>query len=262
MDYVEKIKRSGVKIIRGYASSMYLLAKYMKKFDVKDINIDAVMTTGEILFPHYRKLIESQFGCKVFDGYGGESIVVAFECEKHNGYHVCDEDVVLEFLRRNENIATEKTGELVLTSLSNYAMPFIRYRISDIGKKSSGRCGCGRGLSMIDSIQGRDTDIVIAPDGNSLVVHFFTILFEYLDGVDQFQVIQKKIDKLVVKIVKNDKFSKKDSEHIKNEIKKKMGDSVEIEIEIVDNIPLSKSGKRRFVISNISSKKFDKIISG
>ena len=253
---LKRIKNSKAKIIRGYASSMYLLAKYLEDIKKPEIRMDAIMTTGDNLFPHYREAIESQFGCKVFDGYGGESTPIAFECEKHEGYHLCNENVIIEFLRKNEQVSSGELGEIVFTSLDNFVMPFIRYNIRDIGVPSDELCSCGRGLSLIKSIEGRDTDIVVTPEGKFLVVHFFTILFEYIKGVDQFQVIQESIDNLKVKIVKNEKFTEQDSRCIVDEIKRYMGQDVAVDIDYVASIPLTRSGKRRFVISKVPVEKY------
>ena len=250
-EYYNKMKNTI--LIRGYASAMYSVASLIKEYigNVEFPRLKAVMTTGDTLFPHYRKLIESTFQCEVFDGYGGETTPIAFECEEHNGYHLCDESVIVEILKDDEPASDNELGEIVFTSLDNFAMPFVRYKIQDIGRASSELCSCGRGLSTIKSIEGRDTDIVITPDGKYLIVHFFTWLFEYIEGVDQFQVVQKKIDEINIKIVKNDKFTDADLSYIISQIKSEVGDDMNINIEFVDSIPPTKSGKRRFVISEV-----------
>jgi phenylacetate-CoA ligase len=245
------IKKSHPVIIRGYASYMYSVSKMMEKMGV-EYSGATVATTGDMLYPHYRQRIEQQFHCKIFDGYGGEGTAVAFECEEHEGYHLCDEDVITEFLTGGEMASHGELGRIVFTNLENYAMPFIRYDIGDIGTYSEESCSCGRGLSMLKSIEGRDSDLIITPDRDIIIVHFFTWLFEYIEGVDQFQIIQEKIDHLTVKIVKNLKFTDDDLNRIKNEIQKKVGPDVTIEINFVHEIPLSgRSGKRRFVISKV-----------
>ena len=96
---MEKIREFNPKIIRNYASHMYTMAKLMEKNNIQYQGA-TVATTGSMLFPQYRKVIEKQFNCKVFDAYGGESTAVSFECEEHNGYHISDEDVIVEFLKR------------------------------------------------------------------------------------------------------------------------------------------------------------------
>lgn len=131
-------------------------------------------------------------------------------------------------------------------------MPFIRYNIQDLGKPSDRICSCGRGLSVIESIEGRDSDIIKTPDGKFLIVHFFTAIFEFQEGIEQFQVIQRELDEIEIKIVKNDKFTKKDMDNIGKAIKEGGGERLKVCFNFVDNIPLERSGKRRFVISKIT----------
>lgn len=249
--YIEQIKKYNPKIIRGYASLLYLVARYMQEHNIDDIKPRSVLSTGDILFDNYRELIESQFNCKVYDGYGGDGIAGAFECEKHEGYHIPSECTIFEFVKDGENVAADERGEIILTNLTNYGMPFLRYKIGDVGIPSDGLCSCGRGLPLMDKIEGRDTDIISTPTGKYLIVHFFTALFEYIEGVDQFQVVQNKIDKITIKIVKNSAFTQDDLDHIENTIQTNAGEDVSINVEFVKSIPVSQSGKRRFVISNV-----------
>lgn len=241
------------KIIRGYASSMYIIAKLIEDGNIREIPEPvAIMTTGDTLFPHYREVIESVFECEVFDGYGGESTPIAFECEEHFNYHLCDESVVVEFLKEGEEVAPGELGSIVFTNLDNFAMPFIRYKINDVGVKGAGDCPCGRGLSLMKSVEGRNTDIIVTPSGRFIVPQFFTILFKYIEGVEQFQIIQERIDKVEVRIVINEKFKEMDEDYIFSRIKGQLGEDVELTIKIVSSIPPTESGKRRFVISNVT----------
>jgi phenylacetate-CoA ligase len=251
---IDAIRQFNPKIIRNYASHMYTMAKLMEKNNIYYQGA-TIATTGSMLFPHYRKVIEKQFNCRVFDAYGGESTAVSFECEEHNGLHICDEDVVVEFLRGSEPVAHGERGSIVFTNLNNFAMPIIRYDIKDIGTFSDESCPCGRGLSLMKSIEGRDSDIIMTPSGDFIVVEFFVILFEYMAGVDQFQVTQEALDHLTIKIIKNTQFTDDELQHIKTEIQKRAGNEVRIAIEFVDEIPLSgRSGKRRLVISHVPLK--------
>jgi len=248
---IENIRRSNPKIIRNYASHMYVVAKLMEKLNLQ-YDGAAVSTTGSMLYPHFRQAIEKQFNCKIFNAYGGESTAIAFECEEHEGLHICDEDVIVEFLKDGEHVTSGEKGRIVFTNLNNFAMPFIRYDIQDIGVYSDESCPCGRGLSLMKSIDGRDSEIVMTPAGDFIVVEFFFWVFEFIEGVDQFQVVQDRIDHLIVKIVKNQHFTDIDLNKIKNEIHKRVGSEVIIDTDFVNEIPLSGiSGKRRFVISKV-----------
>ncbi len=246
---VQRIRKFKPEIIRGYASATYLLTKYAYEHGIDDIKPKAVITTGDMLFSHYRKLMEEQYNCKVYDTYGGEGTMIYGQCE-HGSYHIDDNNVIIEFLKDNGNPA--EPGELAnitITCLNNYSMPFIRYNIQDLGKARSGFCSCGRKLSLMGAIEGRNSDIITTPENSHLIVHFFTGLFEFIEGVDQFQIVQKKLDEIEIKIVKNDKFTEDDVQHITNTIKKGGGQSLKIIFNFVDDIPVQKSGKRRFVIS-------------
>lgn len=248
---ISEIQQFNPKIIRGYASYLYLLAKNMEKTGITYSGA-TLATTGDMLHPEYRKSMEQQFNCKVFDGYGGEGTTVAFECEAHEGFHICEEDVLVEFLSNNEKAAPGELANIVLTNLNNYAMPFIRYDIRDLGIYTDEVCSCGRELTMMKSIEGRDADIIVTPKGDYLVIQFFTVLFKHFESVEQFQVVQESLNELRVKIIKNEKFRETDLTQIHDQIQERMGSTVNIYIEFVDDIPLyGRSGKRRFVISHV-----------
>ncbi len=249
---VRDLRRFCPEFIKGYPSSIYFLAKKMAEMDVK-FGVKAVITTGETITPTQRKVIQEQFNAEVFDTYGGEGINVSGECKYHIGQHINAENVIVEIVDENgEPVSAGEKGEIVLTNLEAFAMPFIRYNIKDIGSLSEEKCPCGRGLPLLKSIEGRLSDVFVTSEGKLLVVHFFTLLFEWVAGVDMFQVIQKKQDHLLVKIVKNKKFSEDDEKYIAKEIKNYVGD-INLEIKYVDDIPPSKRGKRRFFISEVSS---------
>jgi len=251
---IEKIREFNPKIIRNYASHMYTMAKLMEKNDIRYQGA-TVATTGSMLFPPYRTVIEQQFNCRVFDAYGGESTAVSFECEEHNGYHISDEDVIVEFLKEGERVVPGERGRIVFTNLENFAMPVIRYDIKDIGTYTDESCPCGRGLSLMSSVEGRDSDIIMTPSGDFIVVEYFVILFEYMTGVDQFQVIQDTLDHLTVKIIKNQQFTDDELHHIRNEIQKRAGPDVRLTIEFVQDIPVyGREGKRRLVLSHVPLK--------
>jgi len=251
-EIVQRIRSSKAKTIRGYPSTLYVLADYIKKNGVTDIKPFAVTTTGEILFPHMRKLIESQFNCPVFDAYSGEGGANVFECTTHEAYHISAEYAFTELIQNGERIDTEGKGEVVSTNFWNYAVPFIRYNVKDVAVLGNRKCSCGRGLPVLERIEGRDSDILVTPSGKHLIVHFFTGYFEWVDTVEQFQVVQEEPDKITLKLIPNDKFDEEARSKIEKDVSGYIGDDVHLEIQIVDAIPLTPSGKRRFVISEVN----------
>ena len=216
------------------------------------------MHDAETLFDFMRELIERQFDCKVFDHYGGGEVhSVAFECEQHSGYHITAENMIIEFIKADNTPAKPgEEGELVITDLNNYATPFIRYNIEDVGVPSDKMCKCCRGLPMMSSLEGRSSEIIELPNGRFVFIGYWVVLFETVAGIDQFQVVQESPTILLVKIVKNSKFTSNDVTHIIENIRKLGGDKLELELKFVDSIPPSKSGKRRFVVSRVGRERF------
>jgi len=163
-DYLAAVKRFSPTAIQGHPSAIATLARRMKALDVF-IPADCVLTTGEQLYPEDRQDIEERFQCRVFDSWGhGESAGMAGECELHTGYHIASEYGLVEVVETEELHGTG-WGEIVVTSLHNLAMPFIRYRTGDLAALSFSTCACGRGLPLLKSIMGRIDDAIRLPDG-------------------------------------------------------------------------------------------------
>jgi len=249
--YARRLKKFKPKIVRGYASAVYLFAKFMLHEGVDNIKPKAVITSAETLSDPERRMIEEAFRSEVYDFYGSrEAGAMASECSEHSGYHISAENYVLECVTEGERAASGETGVILITNLRNYAMPFIRYEIGDLGKFSDGVCSCGRGLPMISSIEGRTTDIIVTQDGNFLPGLILTIIFFDLP-VKQYRIIQEKSEEITVKIVRASGYSEKDTRHIMRGLRKVIGRGIEIRLEFVHSIPLTKSGKRRPIISKI-----------
>src|SRR5262249_9001744 len=154
----------------GYPGSLYFLARHALN---KGWNrpLRAIITWGDNLYVDYRRTIERAFNTKVLDTYGcSEGMQIAAQCGEMNTYHIHMLDVIVECL--DEGSCPVRPGQpanLIVTRLYPGPMPLIRYRIGDVGfAADSRRCTCGRGFDKIESIQGRDTDVVITPSGNRL----------------------------------------------------------------------------------------------
>jgi phenylacetate-CoA ligase len=239
------------KMIYGYPSTLSILAEYIGKNNIKELNPLFINTHGEILFPYMREMIEQNFYCPVYDAYSGEGGAVSFQCDSSEAYHIADEYAITEIVNDGETIIDKGRGEIISTDLWNYATPMIRYNIKDIGIIKKETCNCKKGLSTMHKIEGRDSDMLITPSGKYLIVHFFTGYFEWIHQVDQFQVIQNKTDEIELYIKANNKYSKSIQEKIIKDVQEYIGEDIQLQLKIVDNIPLTKSGKRRFMIRNI-----------
>jgi len=235
----------------GYPGSLYCLALRAQQ---RGWNrpLRSIVTWGDNLYPHYRRLIQQVFAARIFDTYGcGEGMQISAQCGRSNTYHVHTPDVVIECADdAGRPVAAGQLGQLLLTRLHPGPMPLIRYQIGDVGVMGNGRlCECGRGYEIMESIQGRDTDIVITPSGNHLVVHFFTGILEYFAEIESFQVIQEEIDSILLRIVPTGAFGDGTAARIVAALQQQGAGDLRIDIDVVPEIPLAPSGKRRFVIA-------------
>ena len=252
--YLDLIDHKKLKFIMGYAGGIYCLASRATETGC-NLKLKGVVTWGDNLYQHYREKIERAFNCSITDTYGcGEGIQIAAQCGMNNGaYHVFMPHVVVETVDdEGYPVKPGDVGNVILTRLDPGAMPLIRYKVGDIARKSTDQsCPCGRGLEMLAKIEGRDTDVIVTPNGNRLIVHFFTGILEYYQSVDTFKVIQEKLDEIIIQIVPRPDFQEAHWEQIKDEILQKGDPSLKIELKIVENIPLEISNKRRFIVSRI-----------
>jgi phenylacetate-CoA ligase len=253
-DYIKILRRYKPKAINSYASAIFTMSQYMEKRGIEDIKPEAILTTADMLFDFRRKTIERVFDCKVFDYYSGrETSLQATECPEHTGYHLSIENAVVEFLRENEHVTSGETGKIIITDLSNYAMPFIRYEIGDLGVPSDENCPCGRKLPIMKSVKGRILDTIITPEGKMIDGMFFPAIFAdyHIKGIEEYQIIQKRKDKLLIKLVKGKYYNDSDLDLYLYIIKKNVGDQMNIEVQFVNKIEPTVSGKHRPVISEI-----------
>jgi phenylacetate-CoA ligase len=255
--YASLLKKFNPRIVRGYAHSVCMLARYLLERSIDYVRPRAVITSAEILSGSRRKSIEEAFGCPVFDLYGSREVgAIAAECKEHHGYHISAENVVLEFAREGEKVAAGENGVILVTSLRNFGMPFIRYQIGDVGKPSDDVCSCGRGLPLMSSIEGRTMEFLRVYDKSSgRIVPVSPGVFEVALGylpLKQYRIYQESLKKIVVKAVKGNAYSQEHTDFLTRYVRNYFGDDVIVEIEFVDYLPPMPSGKRPLAVSKVN----------
>jgi phenylacetate-CoA ligase len=234
-------------VIAGYPSSLAHVAPLAQgRFSGKKLR--HVVCGGESLDEVKRHAIEQGFGVRAFDIFGAhECNVVAWECTDTGLYHVCDDNAIVEVLRDGEPVAQGESGEVVITALHSYAMPFIRYCMGDMVEKGSETCPCGQPFSTFQSIKGRVRDYFYLPDGRH--VHPLEIILpvfsEAASWLDQFQMTQETESRFFLRISSLRTPMPEDLERVQKAISERLGKGGDFRMELVDHIPFESSGKFR-----------------
>ena len=253
-DLARKIKKYKPDFIKAWPSSIYLLAGYARNNEI-NLSTNNIHMHGELLYKFQKKLIEEQFNCEIFDVFGlRESSVFSFECQMHAGYHLDAENGIIEIIRDGAHVSEGELGATVFTDFTNFATPLIRYVSEDIAVYARKSCPCGRGLPLIiKSVEGRISDCISTNEGFVLPKSIVN-LFSNVETIKNFQVIQKTRERILVKVIRKPTFSTNDADFIISGMEKLVGSDINIEVEFVDSIPLTASGKKRFVISETPPK--------
>lgn len=250
--FVDTIRATRPAMLFGYPSSLSLIARHAEKRGktMNDLGIKVAFVTSERLYDHQCDDIARVFGCAVANGYGGRDAgFIAHQCPQ-GGMHLTAEDIIVEIVDKDgQPVPKGQAGEVVVTHLATGEFPFIRYRTGDVAVLSTQSCSCGRGLPMLEEIQGRTTDFVVAADGT--IMHGLAVVYPIRDipGIASFKVVQETIDRIVVQIVVGDQCSGDVEGLIMKGIKARLGQTVEVLVRRVEDIPREKSGKYRYVQS-------------
>lgn len=227
-------------IMRGYASSLYYVARYIEANSLKIHKPFAIVSSTEVLHQRMRETIERVFSCKIFDSYGCREISqIATECEAHNGLHIVFENQYVEL----------DGQDIIVTNLNNYVMPFIRYKVGDLASAIDHTpCSCGRHSPRIVSLMGRDNDNIELPNGKVINGEFFEFLFFGISSVIQYQIVyHRSLDRLEVKLHLKD-----NSVDVGGKVKRIMIDKFNynnLDIIYGDSFDKTPTGKLRFVYS-------------
>ncbi len=253
--FIQEIRSVRPKMLFGYPSAISHIALQAEAQGVRmdDLGIKAAFVTSEKLYEHQSAAISRVFGCQVANGYGGRDAgFIAHQCP-NGGMHITAEDIIVEILDSSgKAVANGEAGEIVITHLATNEFPFIRYRTGDVGVLGDESCACGRGLPLLKEIQGRATDFVVAQDGT--VLHGLALIYVLRDlaGVKQFKIIQEDRNIISVKIISDESFNRDDEQIIQTEFRKRLGQSVHVDIEHVDALEKERSGKFRYVVSRVA----------
>lgn len=247
-DYISIISQSKAKLIRGYASSIYIFTLLLEENNVKIDQIQSLVTSSENMLPHFREKIESYWGIKVLDWYGQNERTITVQQCSHGNYHNNDEYGLIELDERNQIIAT---------SLNNNTMPFIRYATGDIAIPLLDgvlkNCPCGRGLSIpFRGIDGRSDDILIKNDGTRVPTANIYTAMQTIEELSQFCITQEKDKSLTITLVGNKELDNEIFNRVRTALTPRVG-NLDMNFNVTKEITRNKkTGKIKAVESLIS----------
>lgn len=253
-NYIEIYNKYKPSIIVSYPTPLYHIANYIDKNNIKIYIPKGIVTSAETLFPFQREKIEEVFKCKIYNRYGCREVGhIAAECEIHRGLHINSERFIIETVDPyGQKCKPGELGEIVVTDLDNHVFPLIRYKIGDLGVLSDRICECGRNLPLLEKVEGRVFDLIVGANGNVVGGTFWTLIKHKIKGWKKFQIIQERRNTLKILVEDNNEIESSFVNHLTDIIKEKLGEGMDVTIQLVKEIPLSKTGKHRWIISKIS----------
>lgn len=251
-EYHRRLRRFAPQALQAYPTALFVFARFLLTHGLS-IPIPSITVTAEPLLPQHRETIEAAFSTKVFNWYGARELGhAASECQAHAGMHINAYGLMFEVLRSDGSIASEGSGELLVTDLHNYSMPLIRYRIGDMGVLSNRSCPCGSHLPMLESVTGRVADVFRRRDGTMVPgISLADRVMTECSGIKEFQVIQDDFESFTLRVAKGEDFSTSAIEEFKARVRTYMGTELSFRIEFVESIPRERSGKIRFCVSRL-----------
>ena len=257
-EYVETINKFQPKQILAYVESIYELARFIEREKLPVYSPAAIMTSAGTLHVHMREKIETVFKAPVFNRYGSREVGdIACEDTSHSGLLVSAPTHYVELLNQ-EGVPAQpgEVGEIVVTLLTNFAMPLIRYRIGDMGAWAVDKAAQSQPWPVLSEVTGRVTDTFLTGDGTQVYGEYFTHLFYFQNWVEKFQVVQESLEHIVVKIVPLENgfdpaSVQQELGSIRQKIKVVTGEC-RIEFQFVDAIASTASGKYRYTISKVA----------
>ncbi len=234
--------------LKAFPNALDRFAEFIKANNYPGPQVKAIMSTGEALQPFHETKFRELFGAPTFNMYGSREVGnTACQCELRRDLHIAMETSVIEFIKDGKPAPHGIEGEIVITDLTNYGFPLIRYALEDHGCSLAENCTCGRSLALMSPGVGRLLDRYIAPDGtrHSALALSATIAEEG-PSVGQIQFIQKSLTQYHLLVTNDPPVTEEIRSHIRKMMHYLISPAIEVTIEPVDELPREPSGKIRY----------------
>jgi phenylacetate-CoA ligase len=243
-------------IVGGFGAAVAHAAELAADDDRRRIRPRLVILGGDTVTPLMRRHIEEAFGAPVLELYTAvECLLLASECRTTGDLHLAEDGAIVEVLDNGRPVGEGERGEVVLTNLHAFAMPFIRYRLGDLVTKGPATCGCGKPCGTIRAVQGRMNDYFPLPGGR--VIHPYELVFGLLahaaGWLKTYRLVQERIDSIVLLAVPRVAPTAADLENARRGVTDVVGPDVTFEIRFVSELELERTGKFRVSRSMVQS---------
>ncbi|MGH7271864.1 MAG: phenylacetate--CoA ligase family protein [Polyangiaceae bacterium] len=251
---LDLLRRTRPAVVICYTQSCAQFARWVLDRGLRDWGDIPVLCGAEAVLAADRAVLSRVFGPEVFETYGSrETMLIAAECEAHEGMHLMEENLLVEVARRGAPIPTgdeEAQGDVLVTDLHNFGMPLIRYENGDVaGAIHERRCRCGRGLRRLKRVDGRRAETLVDGEGNPVPGIVFHVLFSDArqEIVRQFQAVQKADGDVVLKVVRGQDFTEERFDAVARRFGSYLK-GVRSRVEFCDAIPPCPNGKMRTIV--------------
>jgi phenylacetate-CoA ligase len=252
--YLDILESKQYRQVFGYPSAIYLLCQHARQEgrNLRRLGIKVAFVTGEVLYEYQRELISEVLNCPVANGYGGrDSALIAHECPQ-GGMHILADAVIVELVDpQGRPVPPGEPGEIVVTDLYSHEAPFIRYGTGDLAVMSGRRCKCGRVLPVLERVEGRSNDTILAPDGRMINSLALIYSIREIEGIERFRIRQKTVDSFHIQVVRAGSFPGDSEERIRGGWRQLLRAPVTVTFEYLPDLPLDPSGKFRHVVSDV-----------
>lgn len=252
--YLDIMEEGGCQQIFAYPSAIYLVCLQARKEgrNLRRLGVKVVFVTGEVLYPYQRELIAETLNCPVANGYGGrDTALIAHECPQ-GGMHILSDAVILELVdAEGRPVRDGEPGEIVITDLYSHEAPFIRYASGDMAVMSARQCSCGRALPLLERVEGRSNDSIVAPDGR--IINSLGLIYSVreIEGIEQFRIYQKAVDTFHVQLVTNADFPSDAEQRLRQKWSSLLRSPLQIVFEYLPALACERSGKFRYIVSEL-----------
>jgi phenylacetate-CoA ligase len=256
---VEKIREFRPRVLWGFTSALTGLADYVRRsgIDVSPWRPRLAISWAGPLYEHEEALLAGVFQCAQTNIYGSREVGhVAFRCPA-GSLHVNQEDLLVESVRNGDGAPPGQSGEIVVTALDVTPMPFIRYRMGDLGDVAPARCPCGRSLPVIKDFQGRTGEVFVTRDGRMLAPNFWMRTFmvgRQSHTIARWQVHYRKDRSILLRLVPRPSFSPETQDDLRQHLERNLSTATPIDFEYVERIERHPSGKDMLIVNDAAAR--------